>query len=70
MTDKGLNYVDKCAAKYVHLPSQEKKCTSSPLGKSKMYTPSAIATLQRASIEVNKNSVFAKVRTLVEQVIL
>ena len=69
-SDKGLTLFDECAAKCVHPFPSGKKCNSS-WGKSKVYTPSIIVNLQRVSTEINKkNSAFAKVRTLVEQVIL
>ena len=37
---------------------------------SKMYTPSTMANTQRTSTKINKNGAIAKVRILVEQVIL
>ena len=36
----------------------------------KIYTPGTTANLQRALTEINKNDAFAKVRILVEQVIM
>ena len=57
MADKGLNLFGECAAKCVHLPPQEIECISSSLGDSEMYAPGT-------------NGAIAKVRILVEQVIL
>ena len=43
MIDEGLNLFDKCAARCVHLSTQEEECTSSYSGSSKMYTSGSIA---------------------------
>ena len=46
LADKGLNLFDECAADFVLLCPQEKECTSSSWGDSKMYTPGTIANSQ------------------------
>ena len=70
MADKYLNLFDACAAKCVHLPLQEEKCITSSWGdRGTMYTPGTIANSKRTS-EINKNQAIAKVRILVEQVIM
>ena len=70
MADKGLSLFDEYAAKCAHLSPQDEECTSSSWGNSKTYTPGTIANSQRTPIEINKNGAIAKVRILVEQVIL
>ena len=70
MVDEGLNPFDECAAECVHLCPQEEESTSSSWGDSKMYTSGTIANSQRTPTKINKNGVIAKVRILVEQVIL
>ena len=70
MVDKSLNLFDECAAEYVHLCLQEEECTSSSRGDSRMYTPGTIANPYRTPMKLNKNGAIAKVRILVEQVVL
>ena len=70
MSDKGLNLFDECAAECVHLCPQEEKCTSSSREGNKMYIPGTIANSQRMSTKINKNGAIAKVRILMELVIL
>ena len=74
MAGKGLNIFDECAADCVHLCPQEKECTSSFWGDSKMYTPGTITNSQtdRMPTKINENGAVAvaKVRILVELGIL
>ena len=58
--------VCKCA----HLSPQEKEVRSPSCGNSKMYTSGTIANSQKMPTEINKNDVIAKVKILVENVIL
>ena len=70
MADKGLNLFDECAAECVDLCPKEEERTSSSCEDGKICTPGTIANSQRMPTKVNKNGATAKVRTLVEQVIL
>ena len=53
MTDEGFNLLDECAARYVHLSTQEEECTSFSSGGSKMYTSGSIAN-SRGMLTANK----------------
>ena len=70
MADKGLNFLDECAAGCVNLSPQEKESTSSSWGDNKFYTPSAVVNSQSTPTKINKNDVIAKIGISVEQVIL
>ena len=70
MEDKSLNLCDECAVECVYFRPQQEQWTCSSWRDSKMYTPSIIANLQRTPTKTNKNVTIAKVRILVEQVIL
>ena len=70
MADKGLNLFDECAAECVDLCPKEEERTSSSCEDGKICIPGTIANSQRTPTKVNKNGATAKVRTLVEQVIL
>ena len=70
MVEKDLNLFDECVAECVHLCPQVEECISSSLGDSKIYTPGTIANSQRMPTEINNDGAIAKVRILVEQVIL
>ena len=41
MADKGLNFLDGCAAKCIPQAVRKNECTSSSLGDSKIYTSDA-----------------------------
>ena len=70
MANKGLNLFGAYTAKCVHVPPQEEECISSSWdGRSTMYTPGTIAKSQRTP-EIKNNHVIAKVRILVEQMII
>ena len=60
MADKNLTFFNECAAEYVHLCPQEKKCISSSWGDSKVYTPGTIASSQRTEAKINKDVATAK----------
>ena len=62
MTDKGLNLFDECASRCVHLSPQEKECTSSSWGNSKMYTSGSIASSQRVLNKIKETCAIAKIR--------
>ena len=70
MVDIGLKRFYECAAECVRMCTKREECTSSSLGDSKIYTPGTIANSQRTPTKINKNVAIAKVRVLVEQVIL
>ena len=50
--------------------TSEEECTYFSWGDSKMYTHDKIVNSQMSPTKINKNDVIAKVRILVEQVIL
>ena len=66
MTDKGFYIFDEFTTRCVHLFSQEKECSSSSWGDSKMYTSSSIANSQRMQTEINESGFIAKIRIQVE----
>ena len=68
--DKVLNLFDKFAARGAHLSPQEGECISSSSGASKMCTSATIEGSHMTLTEINKTDAIAKVRILVEQVIL
>ena len=59
MADKGFNL---CAARCVHLSSQEKESTSKNTQDSKVYTSGGIANSQRMLTEINESGAIAKIR--------
>ena len=69
MADKGLNLCDERAAKCVICALSKKSAHVLPNG-SKRYTHGTIANSQRTPTKINKNGAMAKVRILMEQVIL
>ena len=70
MADNSLNLFDECVAEYKHLCPQKEQCTCSSWRDSKIYTPGIITDSLRMPTKINKNGAIAKVRVLVEQVIL
>ena len=70
MAGKGLNFFDECATDCVNLCPQKEECISSSRGDNRIYTPGIIGNSQRTPTKINKNGAVAKVRILVEQVIL
>ena len=66
MADKGLNIFDEFPVTYVHPFPQAVRLASSP----KIYTSDAIANLQSTTTEIDKNNDVAKVKLLLEPVIL
>ena len=70
MAEKTLDIFEKCTAECVHLCPPEEEHIFFSWGDSKMCTPSTIANSQRIPNKRNKSGDFAKVRVLVEQVIL
>ena len=61
MTDKGSNFFNECAARYLHLFPQEKECAYFFfLGDSSMYTFSSIRNLQRMQTKRNESGTIAK----------
>ena len=70
MVDKGLNLFDECVAECVHLCPHVEECISSSWGDSKMYTPGNIANSHRMPTKINKTGAIAKVRIIMEKVIL
>lgn len=66
MADKGLNIFDEFPVTCVHPFPQAVRLASSP----KIYTSDAIANLQSTTTEINKNNDVAKVKLLLEPVIL
>ena len=67
MTDKAFNLFDECAARSLHLLPQEKECTSSSWGDSKIiYTSSRIENSQKMQNEINESGAIAKIRISVE----
>ena len=66
VTNKGFNLFDECSARRVHLFPQEKQCTSSSRGYSKMCTSGIIGNSQRMLTEINKRGAIAKIRIWVE----
>ena len=64
ITDKGFNLFDECAARCVHLFPQEKECTSSFWGYSKMYTFGSTSNSQRMLAEINESGTIAKIRII------
>ena len=70
MADEDLNLFGECAAECVHLCPQKEECTYSPWKETKMCTPGTWQNSQRMPTKANKNGAIAKVRILVEQVIL
>ena len=71
MADKFLNPFYESVAKYVNLSSQEEEwIASSWRAGVQLYTPSIIANSQRTPTGINKDGAIAKVRILVEQMII
>ena len=70
IVDKGLNLSDECTARCVYLSPQEEGCTSFIWKNSKMYTSRTTANSLGMPTEKYKNGATAKVRILVEKVIL
>ena len=66
MTDKGFDHFDECDVRCVHLFPQEKECTSSSWGGSKVYTSGSIPNSQRMLIEINESGAITKIRIWVE----
>ena len=66
---EGLNLFDERAAECVNLCLQQEECTSSRED-SKMYRPGTITNSQRMPPKTKKMVLIAKVRILLEQVIL
>ena len=66
MTEKEFSLFDECAARCVHLFTQEEKCTSSSWGDSKIYTSGSIANSQRMRTEINESAAIAKIKIWVE----
>ena len=66
MTDKGFSLFEKCVARWVHLFPQEKECTSSSWGNSKMCISGTIANSYRMLTEKNKSGGIAKIEIWVE----
>ena len=66
MTDKGFHLFEVGAARWAHIFPQEKACTLSSWGGSKMYTSGSIANSQRILSEINKSGTIAKIEIWVE----
>ena len=69
-TGQGLNLFDECAARCVHLFTQEEECTSFSCRDSKMYTCDSISNSQRMLTEINKSGAIVKIRGFEWKVIL
>ena len=69
MTDS-LNLFDERATECVNLCLRQEECTSSSREDSKMYRPGTITNSRRMPPKTKKTVLIAKVRILVEQVIL
>ena len=65
-----LNLFDECAARCVHLFTQEEECTSFSCRDSKMYTCDSISNSQRMLTEINKSGAIVKIRGFEWKVIL
>ena len=70
MVDKDLNLFDEYVAECVYLCTWVEECISSSWGESEMYTSGITVNSQRMPTKINKNGAIAKVRILVEEVIL
>ena len=70
MVDKGLNLFDEYVAECVYLCTWVEECIFSSWGESEMYTSGITVNSQRMPTKINKNGAIAKVRILVEEVIL